>query len=307
MEITYERIAPLIVEAEAEGSRMFVTFQVPGTNEVVEAQATIRRSNSIQSTVTRAVKRQAAREIRRTTSRLLRQALGSGFLGRTARTIVNTSTRNNDLARGFSEEEKRNAIMEAFQQVADHFQFDDRQESWRPPAVPPAPKAMGAFEQRVHKHPIDNRYDQEVLARMLIELSEADGHMGDEERDFLESFLPAEIGGVEAFVNSPALSAIECEEVTEAVKPAIYMIARALSLIDFEADSREDDMLREFAHMLGLGETEVAELDQHARLFVLEQAIDMHTPRDLLFSYASKLGMSEDEALRAQIQLKKRQ
>ena len=307
MEITYDRIAPLIVQAETEGSKMYVTFQVPSTGEYVEASAPIRRSNSIQSTVTRAVKRQASREIRRTTSRLLRQALGSGFLGRTARTIVNTSTRNTDLSRGYSEEEKRMAILDAFEQVADYFHFDERQENWRAPAVAPAAKAMGEFEQRLHKQPVENRYDQEVLARMLVELGQADGLLGEEERDFLESFLPPGLGGVEAFLTSPPLTTIECEEVSEKVKPTLYLIARALSLIDFDPDPREEDLLREYAHMLGLDAGEAEEADRVARHFVLEQSIDIHTDRDTLFRYAARLGMGEDEALRAQIQLKKRQ
>ncbi|GAB4411164.1 MAG: hypothetical protein OHK0039_16080 [Bacteroidia bacterium] len=305
MNYTYEQIAPLLVEAEVEGSKMFCTFEVPGTGTLVESTASMRRMNTVQGQVTRIVTRSVSREARRMTSRLISNLLGSGFVGRTARSVVNASTRG-DLIQHYTEDEKRTAIVDAFARVAGHFQLDAPAGRWQAPAVPPPPRERSAFEEHVHKFPPQSNYDKEILVRMLVELAQADGAMSDEERDFLASFVPPELGRAEDWLHADPLSPIECEEVSKPCKRTLYMIGRALTLIDFEPKASEEALLSEMATMLGLQARDIAEADSQARAYVLESVIDTQTSREELLDLGDRLGMSQDEALRCQIQLKKR-
>lgn len=308
MHITYDMIAPLIVHSEQEGSQIFVEFQVPGTGEVVSSKAPIRRSRTVKSQVTRTVTRNVTNQLRRSASRALRQALGGGFLGRTASSVLNTTTRQTtrNLTQGYSQEDKQEATLAAFEKVSHFFDFNDRTGGWEATPEPPAPEQLSEFEQLLQKQPITDKYDQEILARILVEVAEADGEIAADERDFLDSFLPENLGGMHAFMGGDPLSDIEVEEASDAVKPAIYAIGVALSLSDFEVNPAERSLLDNFGQMLELSSAAQADLDRLAQSYVLEHAIEVDTPRDTLFELAGKLGMSEDNAMRCQIQLKKR-
>ncbi|MEO1450379.1 MAG: hypothetical protein AAFV07_12680 [Bacteroidota bacterium] len=311
MHISYDMIAPLLVHAEQEGSQMFVEFEVPGTGEVIASRASLRRSNTVKSQITRTVTRNLSNQLRRSASRALRSALGSGFLGRTASSVLNTTTRqasrNFTQSQGYSQEDKEAAILAAFEKVSQHFDFDQQTGSWAAPQQAPPPAQLSEFEQLLQKQPITDRYDQEVLARVLIEVAEADGSIGDDERDFLNSFLPENLGGIHAFMGGDPLSGIEAEEANDKVKPAIFAIAVALSLTDFEVNPAERTLLDNFGTMLGLSPAAQADLNRIAQFYILEHAIDVDTPREELAEMAGKLGLSPDDALRCQIQMKKRQ
>ena len=311
--MTYDQISHLIVSADLEGSKMFCTFQHPTQDRVIESEAPIRRSKSVQSQVTRTIKRNVSRELRRSTSRMLRSALGGGFLGRTASQIVRTSTRDNEFVKGYTQEEKQEAIVAAYQKVAHLLEESAAsQESPSPTSSisiktkAPAKAATSEFEAHLQRFPIKETYDQEILARMLAELASADGDIGEEEEEFLNSFLPPSLGTIDTFLNAEPLSPVECEEVSQKAKLSILMICKALSIIDLDADDSEQQLLSEFAEMMGISAKKAEAAYQKAQSYILESHIDTDTPRQEVFEIGEKIGLSQDEALRAQIQLKKR-
>ncbi|MEM7371314.1 MAG: hypothetical protein AAF587_22050 [Bacteroidota bacterium] len=311
MDISYDQIAHLIVTADVEGSKVYCTFQHPESDQVIESEASIKRINSFQSTATRAIKRNVSRELRRSTSRMLRSALGGGFLGRTASQIVRTSTRDNEFVKGFSNEEKQAAIVSAYKKIEHHLRQAQNtpapqvQEASSESSVSSA-GPVSEFEAHLQRFPVKEKYDQEILARMLAELATADGDIASEEEEFLNSFLPSELGTIDTFLNMDPLSPIECEEVSQKAKITILMVCAALSIIDLDLNSDEESLINEYADMLGIGGKKAQGAWEKAKQFILESHIEADTPRSELFELGAKIGMSQDDALRAQIQLKKR-
>ncbi|MDX2286873.1 MAG: hypothetical protein NW241_22095 [Bacteroidia bacterium] len=306
MEPTYDQILPMLVRAELDGSSMYCEFAVPGSGEVIASSAPVRRSDSLQSQVSRVVSRNVNMEVRRTASRLLRQALGGGFVGRTASSILNTSMRGNQVMSGYTEEEKQAAVVEAYRRVAN--QLQPAQQAQRSSiSIRPKQQQLSEFEQQLRDAPVTERFDQEILVRMLAELASSDGSISDEEREFLDSFIPPALGSIDQYLNGDPISPVECDEVSSKARPTIYLIAAALSVIDFSPRPAEQSLLMEFGEMFGLKDRTIEELNRTARYYVLEQAISPETPRQELFDLAQTIQLSQDDALRCQIQLKKRQ
>lgn len=294
---------------------MYCAFQHPHSDQVIESEASIKRLNTVKSQVSRVVKRNVSRELRRSTSRMLRSALGGGFLGRTASQIVRTSTRDNDFVKGYSDEEKQQAILNAYVQVA-HL-FEEKQQT-APVASPAVSKRSSGgsrrisskisdFEAQLQRFPLKESYDQEILARMLAELATADGDISPEEEDFLNSFLPPSLGSIDTYLNSEPLSPIECEEVSQKAKITMLMVCMALSIIDLDLNPDEESMINEYADMLGIAGKKADGAWQKAKYYILESHIDTETPRPEVFDIGAKIGLSQDDSLRCQIQLKKRQ
>lgn len=292
---------------------MYCAFQHPNSDQVIESEASIKRLKTVKSQVTRAVKRNVSRELRRSTSRMLRSALGGGFLGRTASQIVRTSTRDNEFVKGYSDEEKQEAILTAYQQVAHLFQ----EKQAAPVASPIETKRSSGgsrrvsskisdFEAQLQRFPLKESYDQEILARMLAELATADGDISPEEEDFLNSFLPPSLGSIDTYLNSDPLSPVECEEVSQKAKITSLMVCMALSIIDLDLNPDEESMINEYADMLGIAGKKADGAWKKAKYYILESHIDAETPRPEVFDIGAKIGLSQDDALRCQIQLKKR-
>ncbi|MDX1908539.1 MAG: hypothetical protein SF053_15995 [Bacteroidia bacterium] len=314
MSLSIEYIQPLLVYAEEEGSRMRCGFRALDSTEVIESSGTLRRINDLQSNVSRMVKRQVSNQLRVEASRMLRSVLGGGFLGRTGAMILNTTTRNvtQNAINTFSDEEREAAIVEAFTRVADRFQFDPQQRVWRaaaPAAAAGGPariqinmrqKPQSAFEKQLERHPVQSRYDREILVRFLIEMARAD------DRDYITSYIGSDLGDVQALVNQPPLTPVECESVAAGVRETIYLLGWIEALADQELTERETQLLHEYAGMFQLRAHQAEELAQTARFHALEGLIDADTDRVELFRLGEALGLSEDDALRCQIGLKKR-
>lgn len=312
MDISYDQIAHLVLNSEVEGSKIYCQFQHPHSDQIIESEASVKRLNTLKSTATRAIKRNVSRELRRTTSRMLRSALGGGFLGRTASQIVRTSTRDNEFVKGFSDEEKQAAIVEAYKRVEHMFQQTEstntttNESSEAAPQVSVSSARMTEFEAHLQRFQVKEKYDQEIMARMLAELATVDGDIASEEEEFLNSFLPAELGTIDSFLSMDPLSPIECEEVSAKAKITILMVCMALSIIDLELNPEEESLIGEYADMLGIAGKKTDGAWEKAKQYILESHIDVDTPRQELFEMGTKIGMSQDDALRCQIQMKKR-
>ena len=124
-EITFELIEPLVIHTEVEGTKVFVEFRIPGTDEVIESDSTMKRGKDTKSKVKQQVKRQVARGAQRAATRMMRQALGGGMVARTANMAMRTGSRDMIKQSEFGNAEKEEAIVAAFIRVQNHFHYDE--------------------------------------------------------------------------------------------------------------------------------------------------------------------------------------
>ena len=85
------------------------------------------------------------------------------------------------------------------------------------------------------------------------------------------------------------------------------MFAWAIVMVDYEIHPKEVEMMSKYADMLGMAGTRKAELEQTAKVHMLEQALSPDTTKDELFELAQSLNMSNDDAERAKIAWIRRQ
>lgn len=321
MEITYDLIQSLIVSSEAQGSRMNCEFEVPGTGEIISSTASIRRDKSITGQIKQRVTRTMTSRARVTVSQMMRGILGGGMLGRIGSQVVNTASRGvtQDLTRGYSSSEKEAAIVEAFQKVAKSFRYDEVL-GWQKSAVVQIEKKTRSsrtestaekkkvarnaseFEKLVAKNPITNGFEQDVLARMLVEIAKADGGISSDEEEFLKDFLP----DYESFLSKPLLNPIECEEVSKSSKITIYAVSWVVALVDLELDPLEEAKLYEFGEWFGLSDRNIDDTVTIAKSYMMEQSLSPDSTNDDAIAAGKLLGMSEQDSLRTFIKYKKR-
>ncbi|MEM7040049.1 MAG: hypothetical protein AAF570_23965, partial [Bacteroidota bacterium] len=110
---TYEMIEPLIVFSEVEGRGLYVEFALPGSSEVVESKANIKRENSVGGKVKRRMAMVARNQVRRSATRAIRGALGGGMLGRMGSMSTSTAMREVKPGQGPTAAEIENAHIEA--------------------------------------------------------------------------------------------------------------------------------------------------------------------------------------------------
>ena len=316
MEITYELIEPLIIRTDIKGSRMLCEFQVPESDDTVESSASIRRENTVKSQASRIIKRNLTNQLRRSASRALRSALGGGMLGRTGTTIFNSVTREQarDFMQSFTDEEKQAAILEAFSKVSEYFHFDEQEYMWVKPigggmgdhSRKKKPEFLSEFELQLKNHPVSDPFEQEVLARLLVEVAAADGSISEDEKEFLQRMIPANFGTIDEIMVMDPLSDVECEEVSLKVRETIYMLAWVISLLDMELDVRERDLLMQYGDIFGFDTNTKMKVIMAAKHYALENVITPSVSREELFANADKIQLSQREAEKCLINMKRR-
>jgi uncharacterized tellurite resistance protein B-like protein len=306
MDITYNLIKPLIVHEEVQGSRVFVEFQQPDSGNFVTAQGAIRRNSSIGSSIGRSVKRTAMQQARTSITRMVGSLFGSGFLGRTARAATSTAaseyTRSaNQNSNAPSQDEIEDAVVAAFKTVRTQFDFNAATGEWGKPSAPAAARQKTPFEAQIDRSPIVDRHDKKVFARILADLASADGVIQDEEKEFFQSIVPTDAGSIHDIIASDPVSRVDCEMVKDGVRDTIYMFAWAIAMVDYEIHPKEVEMMAKYADLLGVSGNRKAELEQQAKVHMLEQALSLDTTKEELFELAESLNMSNDDAERAKI------
>lgn len=311
MDITYNLIKPLIVDVEVQGSRVFVEFQQPDTGNFVTAQASIRQSHSVGSAIERSVKRTAVQQARTSITRMVGSLFGGGFLGRTARAA--TSTAASEYARNQSqqanaptEKEIEEAVVAAFKTVKNQFHFDGGKGEWGKVTAAVA-REKTPFETQIDRHPIVDRHDRKVFTRILADLASADGIIQDEEVEFFQQLVPADAGSIHDIIASEAVSKVDCEMVKEGVRETIYMFSWAIVMADYEIHPLEVEMMTKYCDMLAISAARKTELEQIAKIHMLEQALNPDITREDLFELADSVQLNHDDAERAKIAWIRRQ
>lgn len=265
MEPTYVSIAPLVQSTEQKGAVLDVVFQDAQGGPPVSASAALRRSTGVAGATRATVQRKMLSRLSFAISRAVNQAVGDvPMLGtgaaQQARSVfqgladkVNTN---------FSAEEQQAAVVEAFESVREQFRWDGA--AWAYDAA----GARSEFQQRLDDAPITERADLDVLARMLVELASADGDFGDEEREFLGTFLPGDLD-LDGIIDGPALSDADLRGVSEGdVRETMLMLAWGLAFCDDELAAEEQALCRTYARGLVIAPSRRKAIRKAAEEFV---------------------------------------
>lgn len=302
MEISYSSIKPYILEEIFENSTARCKFQIE--DEIYEASAGIRISAENRGThnIKNMARNTIMGRLRTMLSQVVRKVTGGGMLGNIAAMATQETVRQNVSSTSYSASDKEKAVVAAFKSIAHNLYYNENTRTWN------IAKQFSDFERALKSNPLKKSYDKKTLARMLIELARADGQMSDKERKFIDGYLSAETGTLVELMRQPALSAVELEEITKEGKENAFMVAAALTLVDHELHANEQDRLINYGVLMGLNELKIDELINKAQNYTIETIIreSRNMTREELYSLADKIGMSPEEAERAQVRYEKR-
>lgn len=314
MELTYDQVEQYLVNFEIEGSKIFCEFETPD-GEIIESSAILNKTKTIRDQVAKKASRVVKSQARRQASRMIRGALGGGMVGRMGSSILRGSMK--DMGSGmlesdFTESDKQDGIVKAFSRVARQFGMNrsgERLERRAPRnrnAGREETSSLSAYQQQLRKAPVRNMFEQDILARLLVEIASADGRISKEEQEFLQAVLPKKMGTIEDIKAKDHISKIELEELDNDVKDTIYLMAWSMSLVDYDLDAGESQVLFEYGELFGLPDHRIREIATLAKYNCIEQALTPDTSRDDLFEMADGIQLDREEAERCMIQYKKR-
>jgi tellurite resistance protein len=314
-DVTYENMQANIVSADQEGSMMRCTFKCPVSGTTVESQAAIQQGRGLGDVARRSAKRSVLSRIRWGIVRAVRSAMGGGILGRVAGDVARSAT-DGTLKKGgtsFSEDEKKAAVLQAFENVVSQFVWDAKNERWM--SATAAGGVLTDFVAQLNKAPVNQNYDQGVLARMLTEITMADAQVTAEEKEFVAQFVPAQFGSIDDLAQRTKLSPAEFAETSKGpVRETMLMIAWGLACTDEDLAQAEKQRLAELAEGLEIPEERAFQLMVQAQKFVIDQAMDGVYPdgkldaaaKQQVLQLAQKIGLDPDSTERVEIRYRKR-
>ncbi len=316
--VTYEQIQPLLTKEELQGSTMSCAFKCPVSDQVVEANGTVRvqRQDGLAAKAKTSFKRNLLSSVRRSVMGAVSGALGHGIFGRTGREVAGgamSGVQKNANQPKMTDVDKQAAVVDAFKSVLSKFAWDAENNRWI--SAQAAGESLTDFAGQLQDAPVQQKYDVGVLARMLTEIAAADGDIAEEEKAMLYSFLPADMGTVSDLINRPPLSKMELEEVAEGgVRDTMLMLAWAIALTDEQLDDAEQQKLTAFADGLGIDEERRAVLKSYAQKHIVTGAIQQAyadgalqaDEKEDLLNLAQGIGLSEEDTERLEIKYRKR-
>ncbi len=312
-ETTYESIEALIQDVEVNGSQVRCTFShVDG--ETVDSAATIARDNSVMGKVENTVKRQLINRARSTASRSIFQLLGGGMLGRTGSIIVRATVPSRISNHNEPDENDiHEAVVKAFDKVSSKYSFDEESGTWAPSLperqkISMRPKEENQSRQNSTPEKSNesglNRLEKEVLARLLVEICDADGKLTSEEEDLLKSIIPKELGNADKIRQMDFISPMEIKSLSMNAKQQILKCAFLMSYADFQPHENEMSIIHEYGNQMGMNIAQLKQIEKEAKLETLSASIDEDTSRSEVFEIASQINISNDEAEMVLINLK---
>lgn len=312
-DVTYDSIAPLVHRSSTEGTTLQVSFKCPVSEAEVQSQATLRRGKGVKDVAMSSAKRGLMASLRRSVMGAVRAALGHGLLGRVGQDVARSvlSDADQKVREHFTEDEKQAATVDAFERVKSEFVWDPKGQRFVSAKVTGA--TPSAFSKQLAEAPVTERYDRGVLARMLVEIANADGRIEPEEIAFLSGFITDDIGTVPDLLAKPPLSGVELSETsTGGVRETLLMLAWAAAMTDEDLAEAEKKKLEDFAQGLALHPDRAESARRAAQSHLLDQAIEAayargfdDAKRQEVLQLGANLGMEPDEAERAEIRYRK--
>ena len=129
------------------------------------------------SQVKKSTERSVLYAVQRALSQAIRDVFGHNAFGRMASDITRQTvyTASSQMMNGLSRQEKEHAIIEAFKKVERQFTWNEDRGQWLSRSA--IGELLSDFDQQKQTNPIVHPYDIQVLSRMMVEVSMADGHM----------------------------------------------------------------------------------------------------------------------------------
>jgi hypothetical protein len=333
MKFSYPDVEQYLVDYQIDGKQINCEFRTPN-GEVYESSATINASKSVGNKIQQEVAKVAKRNARRQTNKLIRGVLG-GTAGRITSRVARGAMSNIGSSKeySFSTSDKEEAIVKAFDRVSKHFESgrSERVRRERPERRERPPRGErrergrdrdsgrdrrgrdgrgsqsdSEYENIINDNPVENGFEQEILARLLVELASADNKITADEREFLAGAVPPRFGTIEDLQGKGSISKIEAEELGKGVKETIYLLGWAMALADYDVDPAETRKLLTYGELFGIPDHRKEELAMLAKSYCLEQAITADTTREDLFNLSDGMDMTRDAAERCMINFKKK-
>ena len=334
-EITYAELQGLIEHQEVKGSRVEVTFRCPKTGVTQISSAGIQRGRDLSNVAMSAMKQNLWRSLRSGIMRAISGLLGRGMLGQVGRQVSNEVVRNAGHGARHTGADVETAVVAAFLSVQNQFRREGS--GWVAAHGQVNPEAVDTgFHAQLRGAPVQERYDQGVLARVMVELAKGDGQLSDEERSMVSAFVDPSLGTIDqlatrpalskvsAFVDPslgtidqlatrPALSDVELSETSAAARDTILMLGWALALSDKSLAASEAARLESLASGFGITADRVGALKGFAQAFLLDQALDVayrSGARDAAahqeaMQIAAAIGLDSESAERADVRYRK--
>jgi hypothetical protein len=307
MEPTRENLAPLLRDVDVRGRDVQITLQCPESRVMVQARHHVQPGSEL----AHHVKRSMGHSLRAAVASLIRSLFGHGWVGRAlgdaAGALVHSTGHG---PQRLSRKQVDAAVIEAFRSVQGRFWWDDERGVWT--AAQAARDRMNTLERLLLERPIEHAYDQDVLARLLVHLSRCDERVSPEEQTWLTEVLGTT--SIAVLAERPALSRAELQRTTRSCRPTLLTMAWVAALVDEQLVGLEPKVLSRVAQGLELGPRDVDRARSAAQEHVLDLAMErMHTwgghdayARDQLLELATRLGMSQSDALRAEADYRRR-
>lgn len=175
------------------------------------------------------------------------------------------STKRTDLE--LNQADKRRLVVTAFQEIEPR--LIEHQGKWVRATAEEHP--VEQFENQLKEHPVVDKYDREVLIRVLLEVSRSDSEVREEERALLHEIVTDE-GVIRRFSMAPPITTAELAEASSVpVKETILMLAWAMAYADGYLDPEEKLHLNQLCRGFMLPEKRVRELQLIVKLFLLDR------------------------------------
>lgn len=304
----FDNVQPLLASKEIDGSRVSCVFRCPMSGDTYSASGNMERSAETQSNgLASSVKRGIKYELSYGLSRVLRGVFGYNPLSNIAARAAGEAVRNVQTFAAYTEDDQRKAIVQAFNKVIHRFAWDAKRGAWVSASVLEA--TQSDFEKRLARAPFNNRFDAEVMARILVEMSRIDGAMSEEEKSLLADFLPPDLS-LNALIDMPPLNQAELMEVSAGpARENMLMMAWAMLFADYEVDPAEVAFLEQLTAYMNISSGQAQALKGLALEFMVMQMFEQIAAslmtREQVFAKAEELGMDRLQIERLEVRLRK--
>ncbi len=266
-QLTFEAVAPLVAAEDVRGVTLNVTFQCPVSGKRVDASSNIEQG--VLSKTKTVFGRQLMQSLRYSFSRMLYSLVGGGVAGSMASSAASQAVGTTAGApASYTEDERRATVLAAFKRVQSQFAWDGQ----RFVSASLLKELQTEMARVVGAMALTEPWDRAVLARMLAEVAAADGRIADEERELFAAF--AEGAELDQLLHREPLAVSELKETTPKVREALLMLTFALAQTDGAFGGSERGRIAGYAHAFGVSDRRAAELEAHARDFVVDQMLE---------------------------------
>ncbi len=308
-------IRPLVSHHRVQGRNLMVTFTCPSSGTHVQARYAGPQASGVTSMVARQAKSSMVYEVRRQVLSMIRTMFGSSSaVGRVATSVASsaltaaTMPSTQSGPQGLTSAQIDRGFVEAFQSVSGQFAWvGDR---WVHSSA--AGALRGPLQNQLAEAPVDSRYDQLVLARMMVEVAAVHDGITAEEESYLADAIDPEWGSLAALMERPPLTRAELSQVSPG-GGRVSMLAAvwALALADEHEAGAERELLEGYAAALDL---DAEQARTTAQSYVMDQAVEQvfafgghdRSARKALVDLGARIGLSRAEVEVAEARYQRR-